>query len=313
MTGIVGQRASRKGALDGYRLWLRDRADVVITAQPAPTRHRHAAAAPDAEAGRRRRPKPGMIVVRAALLRDGQRVTVEGTVTVGTSLLDSSGRRTIVEDGTAAIEVYLAAPDATLRPGARVRVDRHRRRRRGARRASARTRSRVLGSRRAERPRDQVRADRRASSGGWSGSAARSSRCTGTAIGGRPTSRSAAARVLISGLAGSGDRRRRTSSRARSATITGIVKRPYPTATDRRFAIVPRQRADIALGRAVPTGRPPRLRRGPARPRARPTRQSGVLGPDGAIAGLDDAHGDRHRPGGPRRRTRASASASAAS
>ena len=27
-TGIVGQRASRKGVLDGYRLWVRDRADI---------------------------------------------------------------------------------------------------------------------------------------------------------------------------------------------------------------------------------------------------------------------------------------------
>jgi len=31
LTGIVGQRASRKGALDGYRLYPRDRADVVTT------------------------------------------------------------------------------------------------------------------------------------------------------------------------------------------------------------------------------------------------------------------------------------------
>ena len=32
LTGIVGQRASRKGALDGYRLWVRDRADILRTA-----------------------------------------------------------------------------------------------------------------------------------------------------------------------------------------------------------------------------------------------------------------------------------------
>src|SRR4029079_18273674 len=29
VTGVAGQRASRKGALDGYRVWLRDRADIV--------------------------------------------------------------------------------------------------------------------------------------------------------------------------------------------------------------------------------------------------------------------------------------------
>ena len=31
LTGIVGQRASRKGAADGFRIWLRDAADVVRT------------------------------------------------------------------------------------------------------------------------------------------------------------------------------------------------------------------------------------------------------------------------------------------
>ena len=35
LTGIVGQRASRKGAPDGYRLWLRDAADLVVTARRA--------------------------------------------------------------------------------------------------------------------------------------------------------------------------------------------------------------------------------------------------------------------------------------
>ena len=34
----------------------------------------------------------------------------------------------------------------------------------------------------------------------------------------------------------------------RSASVTGIVKRAYPTATDQRFAVVPRSLADITLG-----------------------------------------------------------------
>jgi hypothetical protein len=34
----------------------------------------------------------------------------------------------------------------------------------------------------------------------------------------------------------------------RSVTVTGIVKRPYPTATDQRFAILPRSSADLAVG-----------------------------------------------------------------
>src|SRR5439155_13564808 len=34
----------------------------------------------------------------------------------------------------------------------------------------------------------------------------------------------------------------------RHATIVGIVRRPYPSAADRRFAIEPRGRADLAIG-----------------------------------------------------------------
>ena len=36
----------------------------------------------------------------------------------------------------------------------------------------------------------------------------------------------------------------------RSATIVGIAKRPYPTATDHRFGLVPRTAADLAVGPA---------------------------------------------------------------
>ncbi len=35
VVGFVGQRASRSGALDGYRIWVRDAADVVVVAGPA--------------------------------------------------------------------------------------------------------------------------------------------------------------------------------------------------------------------------------------------------------------------------------------
>src|SRR4026209_1907443 len=35
ITGVAGQRASRKGVLDGYCVWARDRADIAIVANPA--------------------------------------------------------------------------------------------------------------------------------------------------------------------------------------------------------------------------------------------------------------------------------------
>jgi hypothetical protein len=42
----------------------------------------------------------------------------------------------------------------------------------------------------------------------------------------------------------------------RQATIVGIVKRAYPTASDQRFALVPRSTADIHVGPAAATERP---------------------------------------------------------
>ena len=31
-------------------------------------------------------------------------------------------------------------------------------------------------------------------------------------------------------------------------TVTGIVKRPYPTASDRRYAVLPRSGGDVSIG-----------------------------------------------------------------
>jgi hypothetical protein len=54
-------------------------------------------------------------------------------------------------------------------------------------------------------------------------------------------------RIVVDGLAGA---KIPASSlvEGRSATIVGIVRRPYPTASDRRFAVVPRGPADVAVG-----------------------------------------------------------------
>ena len=73
LTGIVGQRASRKGALDGYRLWLRDRADVVITTHArAHARRRRRAAA------RRATPKPSAGIPKPAAIVRPQRPAARG-------------------------------------------------------------------------------------------------------------------------------------------------------------------------------------------------------------------------------------------
>jgi uncharacterized protein YdeI (BOF family) len=247
-TGISGQRATRKGALDGYRVWLRDRADVNVTAQPTPTSK--PSAKPSAKPGAGPS-APGVISVKVALLRGGQRVTVEGVLDSGTGLLDASGRRSIVEDGTAAIEVYLAAPDTAMRLGTRVRVTGTVGKAWGAPRLKVEA-AHVLGS---LQPTASVVHTAPTAAVEW-----RLVKLQGTVVdvhrnGDRWSAElqiGGGAKVPVSGLAGSG-----IASTAlvegREATITGIVKRPYPTATDRRFALVPRRVADIVLGKPVPT------------------------------------------------------------
>jgi len=59
-----------------------------------------------------------------------------------------------------------------------------------------------------------------------------------------------AVRIPVTGLVGSGIEAAAVIV-GRTATVTGIVKRPYPTATDRRFSILPRRSADLVLGPAV--------------------------------------------------------------
>ena len=58
----------------------------------------------------------------------------------------------------------------------------------------------------------------------------------------------------MSGLDGSGIDASRIVE-GRLATIVGIVRRPYPTATDQRFAIVPRSIADVGLAPSKSLGR----------------------------------------------------------
>ena len=57
--------------------------------------------------------------------------------------------------------------------------------------------------------------------------------------------------VVVSGLVGAGIPST-TLVEGRVATIVGIVRRPYPGATDRRWSIAPRGPADVAIGGARP-------------------------------------------------------------
>ncbi len=252
-TGIIGQRASRKGVLDGYRLWLRDAADIVPTGQtPTPS----PAGSPAPSAG------DPVIAIGTAISRDGDHVVVEGVVTVGVSLLDTSRRRTVIEDTTGAIEVYLPAPDPAVRVGARLRVTGTVGRAYGAPRLKADAVVALGSTQPAVHTLHVMPTEARE----W-----QLVRVSGTVVelhklGARWRAELDAngLRIPVSGLDGSGiDASHMVVGRL--ATIVGIARRAYPTAADQRFAIVPRSLADVDLapssavrGRpgSVPASRP---------------------------------------------------------
>src|SRR5215212_2189219 len=100
VTGVVGQHASRKGAADGYRVWARDRADLV--------REAAAGSSPTPSAGTST-PSGGSssaiaIAIASASSRTSGTVTVVGVISIKPTLLDASGRRVVVQDSTGAVE-----------------------------------------------------------------------------------------------------------------------------------------------------------------------------------------------------------------
>jgi hypothetical protein len=250
LTGIVGQHASCKGAADGYRLWLRDRADVIARTGTAPSPSVTPSSSPTPSPSA---VNPPFLSIAVARLREGSRVTVEGVVTLDTTVLDASGRRSVLDDGTAAVELYLDRANLSIRAGARVRVAGVVGRAWGAPRLRVDA-IQVIGLRSpmvhdlrvAPGPATEWRLVRMS---GILAEVRRSGdRWTAELIDG-------AVRVPVVGLAGSGIPAT-TIIAGRAATITGIVKRPYPTASDRRFALIPRGTGDLMLGSVAQAGMP---------------------------------------------------------
>ena len=105
VVGVAGQRATHAGALDGYRIWLRDADDVVVVAAPAPKpspSHGPGSAKPSASTS-------VTVTIAAARRITDRAVAIEATVTAPATLLDATGRRIVVQDGSGAIEVGLPA------------------------------------------------------------------------------------------------------------------------------------------------------------------------------------------------------------
>jgi hypothetical protein len=232
--GIVGQRASRKGALDGYRIWVRDRSDLQPLGGAAGGAG--ATASPSVATA---------LTIRQALARENDTVVVEGVVIAGPDLLDSTGRRIVIADRSAGIEVVLPS-GATARIGDWLRIAGEVGRAWGAPRIRAAT----LDSITAGSP--VLPETLRAGPGPaheW-----RLVRISGTVVDVRRLGSTWRAellvggeRVVVAGLAGAGIVSTALVE-ARPATVIGIVRRPYPTATDRRYQVVPRGPSDVALG-----------------------------------------------------------------
>lgn len=244
--GIVGQRASSSGAGDGHRLWLRGSADLAIVA-PAPT------PAPSAAPGDGDPTRPRPRRVRIADAVEGETVVIVGVVTSRPGLVHGEGRRVTVQDSSGAILVRYPADASPDRVGSVIRAvgevgtwfdarqleaDKKPRRKR-----SGRVRVTDLG-----RPPVEaqewllVRVSARITDVERDGD---SWRAEAALAGGQ--------RLPIVGLAGSGIDGDLLEP-GRSARITGLVKRAHPAATDQRFAIAPRSRKDIRLGRLQPVG-----------------------------------------------------------
>jgi hypothetical protein len=119
VTGIVGQRATATGRLDGYRLWLRRRADLSVMREPPsgspspaplPTRTSVPTGAPVYHD------------LASALKTRGAALDFEAGVTATAGLLDIGKPTIVVDDGTAAVAVTLPE-DADVPPvGMRVHV-----------------------------------------------------------------------------------------------------------------------------------------------------------------------------------------------
>jgi hypothetical protein len=258
-TGIVGQRESSAGAGDGHRLWPRDARDLVLSAPPTPTPTPPPAdptPRPTPTARPRPTATPAPPVRRIADLVAGQVSTIEGTVTTPAGLLDGDARRVVVQDLSGAILVRLPEGAAVPPVGGRVRATGEAGTYYDAPQLAVDEPIAQLGRRGTpplllRRAPDRalewrlVRVVVRITDVSRDGDAWRLEGSLGAA-GTLPVAGVEAAAIPSDGF-----------DEGRMATITGIVRRAWPTASDQRFAIVPRSPDDVRLGPAPGPGAGP--------------------------------------------------------
>ena len=242
IVGISGQRASRKGMADGYRVWVRDRHDVTLLAS-APNPAPGATGSPRPSGG-----MPAVVSIAKALRTTERDVAIEAVVTAPASLLDGTGRRIVVQDATGAIEILLPKDVSAPGVGARIRVV--------GRVGTAYGAPRLRATSVDRRGSAAVPAPLRVAGPVTSAHAWRLVAIAGRVdevrkLGDRWRAEVVlgAQRFVVVGQPGS-----RIPSTAlgegRAAEVIGIVRPPYPSATDRRPSILPRSGADVRQGPA---------------------------------------------------------------
>jgi hypothetical protein len=244
VTGIVGQRASRSGAADGYRLWPRAAADLTLIAEDP-----GAGATPDAPSDQPSDQPSNTLPPRVKIkhAKPGQRVTIVGSVTSKAGLIDTEGRRVTVQDRSGAILLRYPAGTKPAGVGRVVRATGEVGTWFGTLQLEAEAKPRQRGRSRVapttlRRPPAEPDEWRLASVNiritdiERSGSTWRAEASLGTGES-----------LPIVGLAGSGIDAD-VLEPGRAARIVGIVRRAHPSAADQRFAIAPRSRRDIRLG-----------------------------------------------------------------
>ena len=292
LVGVVGQRASRKGRLDGYRLWLRDPGDVALLVappEPSPSSDPLASSSPD-----------DLDVTIARAIVAGGRASIEATVIAGSSLLDATGRRIVVSDASAGIEVLVPKDSVAPPVGSRVRISGEVGRAYGAPRIRAVVVMRL--GRRTIEPIDLTRPPSAAHE--W-----RLARLSGTVtdlhkFGQRwraEVRMTGGATTIVNGLSGAGIEPERVAE-GRRIIVTGIVRRPYPTSKDRRYALLPRGRGDIVvLDHGSPADRSASADGGSSRRGVGTAHTPDIAGtavPDADLAALAAHVGERVRIGG---------------
>ena len=185
-----------------------------------------------------------MTIAKALRISD-LAVAIDAVVTAPATLLDASGRRIVVQDASAAVELLLPTGAAAPSVGTRIHAEGRIGLAYGAPRLRADAID-VVGT--ASTPSPIVLHGAPSEANEWRLASINGRVSSVHKLGDRWRAeiRVGSAAVVVVGQPGSG-----IASTAlvegRVATVTGIVRRPYPNASDRRFAITPRSPEDVTV------------------------------------------------------------------